>query len=382
MRTRFKILISIIGFLVIQEVALRTLFPLPELSNFDRALFVPKKNELQGGFVRNKSFVWWSKPDTSVAFRLNYNMYGFRDKDWTTTESKGKQRVMLVGDSFVEGIMAEESQTIPTYFMQASSDSVETMNMGMLGTGLSEYLQLIADAVPIFRPDMVVMIIYANDFTNQPIKIPSHNLEEEYYPASMPRIIGLLQQYKSGNPVPSRLMNSSRTVLPDSSQSTYPFKSRIAEMYEHADSSLVSHMLRAEFNPYKLNEIMRMERALREPSNTLVALDFFRYYSEKFDFVPIVVFIPCRHQITNHYLNYEYQLSQRFSRTISLTDSVYFTNVAVLRQNCQQLGLKFIDSSDTLAAMESGGIRAYWNYDDHMRAQGYRAIGELIAKHH
>lgn len=380
MSTQSKFLISIALFLMLQEVALRIMFPLPELSNFDRALFVPKKNEFQGGFVRNKSFLWWSLPDTIAAFQLNYNRYGFRDEEWQIAKPKGKKRVMFVGDSFVEGIMSQDEQTIPDYFRKAwPITGIQTMNAGMLGTGISEYLQLIADAVPIFSPDMVVMVIYANDFTSDEIKIPSHNLKEEYYAVTKPRLLELLNQYSQGNPVPSLISTQSRTVLPDSSQSTYPFKTRINEMYEHADSALVNNMLTAHFNPYKLNEIMRMERGLREACNLLVPLDFFRYYAEKYDFEPVVVYVPCRHQVSNEYLKYEYQVSKKFDLNIRLTDTIYQTNVLSLKRNCETLGLHFINTSDTLKPYEDNGNNAYWNYDDHMKAAGYEVVGTFVA---
>lgn len=379
MRVSTKLLVSIALFLLLQEVVLRIMFPLPELSNFDRALFVPKKNEFQGGFVRNKSFLWWSLPDTSVAFELNYNKYGFRDVDWQTSKPEVKKRVLFVGDSFVEGIMSQDCQTIPSYFQQASSGSTEVMNAGMLGTSIGDYLQLIADAVPIFNPDMVVMVIYANDFTSDEIKIPSHNLKEEFYSTTTPRLFELLNQHSKGNPVPSLISTQLRAVLPDSAQPTYPFKGRIDEMYEHADSALVSNMLSAHFNPYKLNEVMRMERSLSEPCNTLVPLDFFKYYAEKYDFEPVVVYIPCRHQVSDRYLAYEYQVSKKFDQNIRFTDSTYQTNVINLQQNCEMLGLKFIDTSDTLKTFEENGNRAYWNYDDHMKAAGYRVVGNFVA---
>ena len=37
------------------------------------------------------------------------------------------------------------------------------MNMGIVGTGLGSYLRLIVDAVPIFLPDEVFLVVYAND---------------------------------------------------------------------------------------------------------------------------------------------------------------------------------------------------------------------------
>ncbi len=79
-----------------------------------------------------------------------YNGYGFRDSEWTVKKATGKRRCLFVGDSFVEGIMAEQDQTIPEYFKKASSEkNLEIINAGMLSVGMKQYLQFLADAVPI-----------------------------------------------------------------------------------------------------------------------------------------------------------------------------------------------------------------------------------------
>ena len=60
-----KIAFLVVTFLVFQEIAVRLVFPVPELSNFDRSMYVDK-NE-QGGFVRNRSFLWFSKQDFAAS---------------------------------------------------------------------------------------------------------------------------------------------------------------------------------------------------------------------------------------------------------------------------------------------------------------------------
>ena len=373
---------KIIGYILLvfifQEVLFRVSFPIPELSNFNRSSFVLEDGE-SGQFVRNKSFHWWSLPDTSAPCSVSYNMYGFRGDEWQVKRQKGKKRVMFVGDSFVEGIMAPGNQTLPDWFKKSSSNQeMEVMNAGMLGVGMKEYLQFIADAVPIFRPNVVFLVIYANDFTVDEIEIPVFNLAEENYDNTQPRVLELIRQHQSGNPVPFRKTFLPQKLLPSLKDPSYPFKDKIDKMYAHADSSLVTHMCKAEFNPYKLNEIFRMEKALREPANFLVPLDFFKYYAEKYEFEPVVVYIPSRNQVTDHYLQFDYQSSLKFNRNITFRDSIYNLNQARLGEVCSRLGLKYFDLTAVVKEQESKDNHLYWNYDDHMRAKGYKLVGEEL----
>jgi lysophospholipase L1-like esterase len=373
-----KIIVYLLLVFLFQEVVFRIGFPIPELSNFDRSSFVLKIGQA-GSFVRNKSFNWWSLPDTVDPCRLDYNMYGFRGNEWVIKKRIGKKRILFVGDSFVEGIMAPQDQTIPNWFKAANlGPEIEVMNAGMLGTGMTQYLQFIADAVPIFKPDVVFLVVYANDFTSSDIEIPALNLKESYFDSSQPRALELLNQHRKSNPIPFRFSFQSNNLLPSANEPKFPFKDKLDEMYIHADSFLVENMLSAKFNPFKLNEMFRVERALREPANFLVPIDFFRYYSEKYGFEPIVVYIPSRNQVTHYYLQFDYRSSLKFNRNISFTEPQYNGNQQQLGEICKTLGVKYYDLTSRIEEEESVGNHLYWNYDDHMRAKGYGIVGESI----
>lgn len=363
---------------IIQEVVFRVSFPIPELSNFDRALFVLKADQ-KGQFVRNKSFAWWSLPDTSAPNHIDYNMYGFRGDEWKLKRSRNKKRIMFVGDSFVEGIMAPSAQTIPEAFRSsAKNQEIEVMNAGMLGVGMQEYLQFIADAVPIFRPNVVFLVVYANDFTSNDIQIPAFNLAEKHFDRSKPRAVELLTQYREGNPVPFRKSLSRKKLLPNKEDPSFPFKGKVDKMYLHADSALVEKMCKAEFNPYKLNEMFRSEKELREVADFTIPIDFFRYYSEKYKFEPIVVYIPARNQVTDYYLQFDHRSSLKFNRALTFTSPMYNRNQQLLQESCKSLGVTFMDLTDVVKNEESVGNHLFWNFDDHMRGKGYQIIGEEL----
>ena len=113
-----KFLLTAAFFLVLLEIAVRTVFPLPEALGFDRTRyshmgFTPGAQTPSS--LGHASFTWASDPD-GFAFEHALNLYGFRDREWTLEAPAGATRVAFVGDSFVEGFSAPAEDTIPATF--------------------------------------------------------------------------------------------------------------------------------------------------------------------------------------------------------------------------------------------------------------------------
>ena len=262
----------VIAVLAFQEAILRVFFPLPELSNFDRGMYTVVDEAKVNGFVRNRAYFWESSVDTSHRFNHYYNRYGFRDKEWRVNRNSNQTRILFVGDSYVESVMSDS--TLTQYFKAMNPNELEVMNAGMLGTGISRYLKLFTDMAPIFRPDVVVMVVYANDFMYDEVQLPTHYLSEEYYDEWKPRVVELFQQWQRGAPVPFRLS----TVVGSHSfqkqeKEGFSWNTQLQEMNNHATADLVKAMQEGTFNHHRLNEFIREERYLRKRRNLLVPMD-------------------------------------------------------------------------------------------------------------
>ncbi len=151
-----------------QEAIVRAIFPLPEVTNFNRVNYAAFAREGASSFLAkrqpamNASFLWNSKPD-HASFVSHLNLYGFRDRQWNVAASGGAERVMFVGDSLTEGFMANDDETIAHGYESAAGNHSEAMNCGIGGNGIPEYLALIHDAVPLFHPRRLIVVLYAND---------------------------------------------------------------------------------------------------------------------------------------------------------------------------------------------------------------------------
>lgn len=177
-------------------------FPLPEIRNFNRINYQILDTIGEGGpsYLRNISMIWGSSLDTATRFSHEFNTYGFRDKEWKEKKKNGKKRIFFVGDSFVEGMMSTPEQRITESFAEAAlanDEAYDIFNCGMMGIGLNEYIKFIADAVPVFKPDELFLVLYANDIPFQREYQPSTILEPEYYNRFRPRLLEILEAKKN-----------------------------------------------------------------------------------------------------------------------------------------------------------------------------------------
>ncbi len=169
MKPAARIGLVVLYALILQEVALRLVFPVPEVLGFDRSNYSPKNvstDSTPRHSLANARFRWSSEPD-GVEFVHRLNLYGFRDRDWALRSRAPGPRVAILGDSLVEGFMAEVGQTIPASFRKSLMESGETgevLNFGVGAAGLQQYFSLARDAIPLFRPDHAIVVLYENDF--------------------------------------------------------------------------------------------------------------------------------------------------------------------------------------------------------------------------
>ena len=108
--------------LLLLEASLRFLFPVPEVVNFNRVeysnIFGGSEGLHRKRFLSNTSYSWHSEPD-GKSYVHSLNLYGFRDRQWSMRKSR--PRFMFVGDSCVEGFMAIDDETIPSFFAKEAA---------------------------------------------------------------------------------------------------------------------------------------------------------------------------------------------------------------------------------------------------------------------
>ncbi|MEO6789300.1 MAG: SGNH/GDSL hydrolase family protein [Chthoniobacteraceae bacterium] len=369
--------------LLIIELICRLVFPLPEEDSFNRinySALLQSPSQARPRHLANASFVWSSSPD-GATFRHDLNLYGFRDRTWSLRPRAGSRRVMFVGDSFVEGFMAEGTETIPAGFDHAAKSAgrpFEYMNLGVGAAQPQDYCNLIRDAVPLFRPDDLVVVFYANDF-------PSPDFESSWltpdftanYPNPwMPRLFAVIGRMFSHQSVPLCFHHSAFSFVAPVPDPRNPWSSReTAETYKRFVSpKIAAAMQNGTFNPYAVN-LLALDRTHLSTEVDMVPLlkalsDFSARHSCKLS----VVYVPSANQVSDAYLPYRSEYAED-KHPASLMDERYQLHARLLKAPCAQLGIPFLDMTPQLREQESAGRRLYWNYDPHMKGSGYLMLG-------
>ena len=112
---------------------------------------------------RNKQFR--GKPFASDGeFKLN--SLGFKDKEFLP-KAQTVYRIVALGDSFAFGVVQYDQNylTLIESKLQQNHPNVDLLNMGIVGTGPSDYYELLNDEGLAFNPNLVLLSFFiGNDF--------------------------------------------------------------------------------------------------------------------------------------------------------------------------------------------------------------------------
>jgi lysophospholipase L1-like esterase len=98
-------------------------------------------------------------------FTADINRLGFRDREFALTKGPGK-RILAVGDSFTYGWGVGVEQSWPKLLeagLRGLGRDVEVANLGQPGASPVVYAQTAARAIPLLKPDVVVVGITQGD---------------------------------------------------------------------------------------------------------------------------------------------------------------------------------------------------------------------------
>jgi hypothetical protein len=365
-----------------QEAALRVCFLIPEIENFNRINYQILSKNSDANYIRNIKMLWKSSLDTEEDFISNLNTYGYRDVNWKIEKDDSKTRIMFVGDSFVEGIMSSDDQTIPKGFKNSADldgRQIEAMNFGMMGIGLDEYIKLIVDAVPIFKPDHVFLVLFSNDIPFKRPYFPSHKLEPIYSDNFKPQLFRLLEYSKKKDPIPFRWSLTTKRYYRPVPNKNNPWTTQEATLAPHVTASVAEAMKRADFNVFRTNWILEEEKFLKEPIDLKEKLKMINDHVVSLGSKLSVFYIPSRNQVNTYYYKYEKEYCLiNCPDQLDLTQDLYNSHAKMLRNNCEILEIPFYDMTQLVIDEENDGNHLYWDYDDHMRGTSYMMLGNSM----
>ncbi len=106
----------------------------------------------------------WDKP-------VETNSFGFRDTEWAVPKSKGKIRIMCIGDSFTFGNAVRIEDTYPKILekrLRAVNPNVEVISTAAAGWTTYHELHFLKNEGLNYEPDIVILGFFLNDFVSKP----------------------------------------------------------------------------------------------------------------------------------------------------------------------------------------------------------------------
>lgn len=121
---------------------------------------------------RNAGLIWG--PDSHVehatgefSYRVQVNNLGFRDRDFSVHPQRGVRRVVALGDSFTYGWGVDANESWPKVLereLERVGIVTEIANLGAPGAGPRQYADLAERAIPLLKPELVVVgVLQADD---------------------------------------------------------------------------------------------------------------------------------------------------------------------------------------------------------------------------
>ncbi len=369
--------------LVFQEVVVRAVFPLPEVTNFNRVNYAAFAREGAASFLAkrqpamNAAFLWKSEPD-HTSFVSHLNLYGFRDRQWKVAPSRGTERVMFVGDSFTEGFMAADDETIARGYERAAGKSAQTMNCGIGGNGIPEYVALIHDAVPLFRPRRLLVVLYANDLPVTGPIVPRATFQAQRSNPWTPRLLHILARTARHEPVARRWHSPPVLFVPVVPDPLNPWSNPPPE-FARVDPALAEAMRKGDFNPFVVDVLNKAATALRKPiemSDTLRQLqNFARGHGSELR----LVYLPFSTQVSDRYIPFQQKYATHHG-VASLRGPEFQVHQESLHKSCAKLSIPFLDLTPLLRRAEENGEHLYWDFDEHLRGATYMRVGATISR--
>lgn len=378
-----------LGFLL-AEILARALVMSPQAPPLHRIDYARPGAPIHERRAMTSAWAWWSSTPDRAAFPRWLGRHGFRGSDWSARPPRGVERFLVLGDSFVEGLGAPDGATISESLAAAlgrSGRRIEALNLGVAGGGFPEYLPLLRDALLRLHPAEVVLVIYDNDF-GVPLPDPEAALARIPPPPEpvarfpLPRLVDLATILASGADVPWRFRPApSATPRPLDVTGRLLDDPRLRERVDAVGRrDLRAAMLAGRLSPVVVDHLDRSVRGLPLPIHPEAVLAMALELSSRSGALLRVAYLPTLNQVSDAYLDAQRAISPSLS---SLPDSLqtppFQRHARDLERATASLGIPFLDLTPACAEAEGAGLRLYWGFDGHMRANGYRVVGDALA---
>lgn len=355
------------------------------------------EGEVAGYFQHDTLLGWSKRPGAQATIRaaeytvdLRINQYGLRGPGYAPEPAPDTRRVLLLGDSFVEGYTVGDDETVArvleTLLARETAQPVQVINAGTAGYSTDqEFLYFVRDGWR-YDPDVVVLFLYVNDvafnvrgdywrghkpyfaltdtgLTLRGVPVPVRDSLENPFEVTGGRgVVGLVRRADAWLGLRSSLYGLVRTAIRDS-----PLLSGITIRMGFG-------AVPGEFLPWKIEPDPDLARAWAVTRGILAAL---HAEVERRGSRLVVFWIPARPAV---YPEDWDRTSRKYAMDEGWSPE---QDGAVLDGICRELALTCIVDAETFRriarARPTGETPLYFPRDGHWTREGHRVAAELLA---
>jgi len=155
----------LIVLLIGSELLVRRLAP-QEINGWGERSALEPDNELGWRLIPSKTTrLRW----VSYDYTVEANSLGFPGPEYTSEKPGSTYRIMVTGDAFTSAEGVDTSQAWPRLLeidlnAKVSNKDIQVLNFAMTGYGPNQYAAVVDKYVPIYKPDLIVIELFVNDF--------------------------------------------------------------------------------------------------------------------------------------------------------------------------------------------------------------------------
>jgi lysophospholipase L1-like esterase len=123
------------------------------------------------------------------SFTHHYNELGLRGKLPKTEKDSNEFRILVLGDSFIEGDGADDRNTLPVHLESLLSSKtpgkkITVVNGGISGSNPIYEIEVYRKHLSVYKPDLVILALYRNDIAEIDVMLHNGNIPlKEYFSA-------------------------------------------------------------------------------------------------------------------------------------------------------------------------------------------------------
>ncbi|WP_165231682.1 SGNH/GDSL hydrolase family protein [Aquisphaera insulae] len=392
-RWLFRVL-TLLLLLIGQEVLFRAIFPIPDAPRFNRIHYQQMAQThpslgkaLDRGLVYDRLRIA-SRPDGFVTIH-SLNLRGFRGPDFAIEPAPGRRRILVIGDSVIEGEGAGNTETIPAAWsriLAREGTDAEVINLGVIAASLPHLWSILREGVPLLRPTDVVVALYANDMPSTDVRgleSPPRRIGLERPDSRSPRLAVLLDRVIHDRPIHRRWFHPPIDFFAPVPDSTNPWsdgRPRPPGLRE----DLYDDMRAGRLNPWLIFQSAEMPGLLSHDfaakgGSPRPFLEAMRAACRSSGARLMVAYTPFLGVVHPRYAPALVALGMDPATAEALpVDPKYRSQPRHLAEVCRALDIPLADATAALEAAEASEGPQYWPYDTHPNPAGYATIARHI----